>query len=263
MLALSRSAALTLLSAALLFPFGCTVFPQAHADEIRLLSANVFTDVLDEPIAGYGRATGQSVAIVYATAGAIRDRIRGGEPADVTIVPRPMLGDLQRSGKIAPDVTDLARSAVGVAVRTGSARPDISSVEALKRALSAAHSVSYADPARGGATGVLITHVLERLGMTADMKPKTNFPPGDQFAVDVVARGEAEIALAQPMEVVGQPGVEFVGLLPAELQDPPAFTFSMGILAASRQQPAALALVQFLSTPAVAAMLKAHGMQPP
>jgi molybdate transport system substrate-binding protein len=245
-----------------LFAFSYVFLPVAYADEIRLLSANVFTGVLDEPIAGYGRGTGQSVVIVYGTAGAIRNRIRDGEFADVTILPRPMMDDLQRTGKIGPGITDLARSAVGVAMRPGSAKPDISSVEALKRSLSAAHSISYADPARGGATGVLITRVLERLGMTADMKPKTKFPPDDQFAVDMVARGEADIALAQPMEVVGQPGVELVGLLPAELQDPPNFTFSMGALAASKEQPAAAALIQFLSGPAMATALKARGMEP-
>ena len=262
MLAGSRSAVPNLFAATLSFAVGSVFLTAAYADEIRLLSANVFTGVLDEPIAGYARSAGQTVAIVYATAGQIRNRLRDGEIADVTILPRPMIDDLQRAGKIAPDITDLARSAVGVAVRTGSARPDISSVEALKNSLLAANSISYADPARGGATGVLVTRVLERLGMTAEMKPKTRFPPGDEFAVDVVARGEAEIALAQPMEVIGQKRVELVGLLPPELQDPPNFTFAMAVLAAGKQQPAALALVQFLAGPAVASALKAHGMEP-
>jgi len=165
MLAGSKSAALNLFVATLSFTVGSACLAAAYADEIRLLSANVFTGVLDEPIAGYERSAGQTVAIVYATAGAIRNRLRDGEAADVTILPRPMLGELQRAGKIAPDIIDLARSAVGVAVRAGSARPDISSVEALKNSLLAANSISYADPARGGATGILVTRMFERIGL--------------------------------------------------------------------------------------------------
>jgi molybdate transport system substrate-binding protein len=75
-------------------------------------------------------------------------------------------------------------------------------------------------------------------------------------------RGEAEIAIAQPMEVLAQPGVELVGLLPPELQDPPNFTFSAGVLAAAKESQTAQALIQFLTSPAAASVLKAKGMAP-
>ena len=136
----------------------------------------------------------------------IRNRVQAGESGDVTILPRPMMDEVLRQGRISPgSIVDLAHSAVAVAVRTGAPKPDIRTVDAFKASLTTNKSVSYPDPTRGGATGVLVTHVFERLGMTEEMKPKTKFPPGDQFAVDVVARGEAEIAIAQPMEVLAQP----------------------------------------------------------
>jgi molybdate transport system substrate-binding protein len=132
-----------------------------------------------------------------------------------------MLAELLVQGRLAGRIVDLARSTVGVAVRTGAAKPDISTVDAFKRSLSAAKSISYPDPARSGATGILVAQIFERLGLTAAMKPKTNFPPPGQFGAEVVARGDAELAISQPMEVLTQPGSELVGLLPAELQDPP------------------------------------------
>src|SRR6202035_2245385 len=104
----SKSAVINLFAATLFFTVGSVFFAVAYADEIRLLSANVFTGVLDEPIAGYARSSGQTVAIVYATAGAIRNRLRDGEFADVTILPRPMIDELQRAGKIAPGGIDFA-----------------------------------------------------------------------------------------------------------------------------------------------------------
>jgi molybdate transport system substrate-binding protein len=235
----------------------------ADAAEIKVLSANVFTGVLDELAGNFERATGHKVTIVYATAGAIRKRVEAGEPGDVTILPRPMMEDVLRQSRISPGSTvDLARSAVGVAVRTGAPRPDIASVDAFKRSMLAAKSISYPDPGRGGATGVLFTRVLGQLGLTDEMKAKTRFPPVGHFAVEVVAKGEAEIAISQPMEVLGQPGVELVGLLPAQLQDPPNFTFSAAVLTTAKETAAAKALIQFLSGPASASVLKAKGMIP-
>jgi molybdate transport system substrate-binding protein len=247
--------------------FGIFVSPRwttgAVAAEIKVLSSNVFTGVLDEIGTSFERSAGHKLTIVYATAGMIRNRVQAGEIGDVTILPRPMMDEILRQGRIASgSIVDVARSAVGVAVRSGAPKPDISSVDAFKRSILAASSVSYPDPKRGGATGVLSTRILQQLGMTDELKSKTKFPPVGQFAVDVVARGDAEIAIAQPMEVLNQPGVRLVGLLPPQLQDTPNFTFCAGILALAKETEAAKALIQFLTGPAAASVLKAKGMSP-
>jgi molybdate transport system substrate-binding protein len=66
-----------------------------------------------------------------------------------------IIEDLVQQGKIARDSKlTLARVGYGVAVRAGSAKPDIASVEAFKRALLAARSIVYTDPAVGGASGI-------------------------------------------------------------------------------------------------------------
>jgi len=234
-----------------------------EAAEIKVLSADVFTGVLRELANDFERSAGHRVSIVYGTAGAIRDRVQAGEVADVAILPRPMLVQVQQLDRIAPgSIVDLAQSAVAVAVRTGAPKPDIESVDAFTRSLLAARSISYPDPTRGGATGMLVTQMLERLGLTEAMKSKTKFPPVGQFAVDVVARGEAEIAISQPMEVLANPRVELVGLLPPQLQDLPSFMFSASVLVTAEQPEAGAAFIHFLSRPHAAAVLKAKGMNP-
>jgi molybdate transport system substrate-binding protein len=235
----------------------------ARAVEIKVLSANVFTGVLDRLTSGFEGESRHKVIIIYDTAGAIRSRVQAGEFADVTILPRPMMDNLLRQGRVTQgSIVNLAHSAVGAAVRTGAPKPDLNSVDTFKLSLLAAKSISYPDPSGGGATGVLFSRVLERLGITEDVKPKTKFPPPGHFAAEIVANGEAEIAISQPMEVLAQPGVELVGLLPPELQDLPNFIFSASILAATKEPQAAQALIQFLSQPAAAAILKAKGMEP-
>jgi len=64
------------------------------------------------------------------------------------------------------------------------------------------------------------------------------------------------------MEVLGQSGVELVGLLPRELQDPRNFTFSASVLATAKEPQTAHALIGVLSGPAAASVLKAKGMEP-
>jgi molybdate transport system substrate-binding protein len=208
-----KTAAVTLALAIglLIPPIGLPAASIADAAEIKVLSSNVFTGVLDELARAFESQTGHHITIVYETAGVIRRGVQGGEPGDVAILSRPMSDEVVGQGKIVPgSVVDVARSAVGVAVRAGAPKPDIGSVDAFKRALAAAQSISYADPARGGATGLLVTRVFARLGIAEEMKPKTKFPPPGGFAVEVVAKGAAALALAQPMEVLSLGGVDLV-----------------------------------------------------
>src|SRR5262245_8960261 len=85
----------------------------ANAGEIKVLSANVFTNVLDDHFREYERSSGSKVVFEYATVGKIRDRLQSAEQADVAIVTRPMIDQLEAAGKIAPGTSvELARSAV-------------------------------------------------------------------------------------------------------------------------------------------------------
>src|SRR2546423_89008 len=141
------------------------------AAELKVLSAVAIKSALDELARDFARETGHRVEVSYATAGVIRDRIRSGEAADVTIMPRSTFDPLLGEGKIAPgSSTIVARSLVAVAVHTGASKPDISSVDALRRSLLATKSIVYPDPAKGGATGIHAARVIERLGIAEEMK---------------------------------------------------------------------------------------------
>ncbi len=238
-------------------------FDVSYAVEIKVLSANVFTGVLDQPFRDFERSSGHKIVFDYGTAGNIKIRVQSGEIGDVAIVTAPLMDELEKSGKIVRGTRAiLARSTVAVVVRSGAPKPDISSAEAFKRALLTASSISYPDPSRGGATGILFTGVLERLGVVAEIKLKTKFPPPGHFAVELVAKGEAELAIAQPMEALLQPGVSIVGALPSELQNPINFTFIVGQMAAAKQPEPAQSLIRYLVGPVVQSTLKSKGMEP-
>jgi molybdate transport system substrate-binding protein len=233
----------------------------AQADEVKLLSALVMKPALSELSGSFERSSGQKLTITYDSAGAVAKRIQSGETADAGIIQKPTVEALIREGKIVSGSNVvLARSGVGAAVRQGTPKPDISSVEALKRALLAAKSVAYPVPDAGHASGVHFLGVIERLGIAQQINAKAKFMEGT--VAEFAAKDSADIVISQPMEILATPGYELVGWLPEELQDRERFTWSIGITANAKNSEAAKALIQFLSSPAAAALIRAKGMEP-
>ena len=84
--------------------------------------------------------------------------------------------------------------------------------------------------------------------------------PTGVFVGNIIANGEAEIGFQQVSELSHFAGVDYVGPLPAEIQQ---FTiFSSGIIAGTKEADAAKALVNFITAPAAAAAFKRIGMEP-
>jgi molybdate transport system substrate-binding protein len=181
-----------------LIAFASAVSQVALAAEIKVVSANVFTGVLDGVFSDFEHASGHRVLFEYVTAGKVKERVQSGESGDVAIATRVIVDDLETSGKIARGTSaDLARSAVALVVRNGANKPDISSVDAFRQSVLGMKSISYPDPMRGGATGILFSRIVDRLDIAAQVKAKAKFPPPGHFAVELVADGEADAAIAQ------------------------------------------------------------------
>jgi molybdate transport system substrate-binding protein len=234
----------------------------AEAAEVKLLCAVAMKSALDELAPAFERSTGHKAVITYGTAGVLRDKIRNGEAFDAALLPTPFMDPLAAQGAIGSgSVTVVARSLVSVGVRAGSPKPDISSVPAFKSALLAAKSISYADPAQGGGSGIEVARVLETLGIADSMKPKTKLVPGAE-SVDLVAKGEAEMALVNTPVIVAKPGVDLVGPIPSELYDTKNFAFKIGIGAKAQETDATKALIQYLSGPDASRVFKAKGVEP-
>jgi molybdate transport system substrate-binding protein len=236
----------------------------ADAAEVTVISAVAVKSALDDLAANFEPSTGNKVTISYAVAGEVIKRVQAGENADVTILPKPRMNELVQQGKVlAGSTVNFASAAVGVAVRAGASKPDISSPDALKRSLLAARSISFADPAKGGVSGIHFARVLERLGIAEEMKPKTKLATGlGAPPWDLAARGEVEIAVAMVPELLQVSGLDFVGPLPPDLQSKTDFVYVAGILVTAKQPSAGKALIQFISSPAAAAVVKSKGLEP-
>jgi molybdate transport system substrate-binding protein len=239
--------------------FGITAGSTTRADEIRLLSASALHPAIDALIPDFEKSSGHKITVAYGTAGAVADRVQKGEAVDMVISSVPMIDRLQTQGKVvAGSRVIFAKVGVGVFVRKGAAKPDISSVDAFKRSMLAAGSIAYPDPAGGGASGIYVASLLERLGISAEMKPKTKLSTLATLYVSV-ASGQVEIGFNQVSEILAQPTVELAGPLPPAIQNYTQFV--PGIVTGSGQTDAARALVTFLYSPAAQTVLKAKGFE--
>ena len=245
---------------ALMAVFGLVTANVAQGSELRVLTSVALTSVLDELAPVFEKTTGTKLKIDYNLIAAQRKRILEGESADVIILSRGAMQELQKLDKLAAsDLVDVAGTPVSVAARAGVPKPDISTVDALKQTLLSARSIVYADPAKGGASGVYFARVLDRLGIAEQMQAKTILVPGAQ-AAEVVAKGEAELGVAQGSEIVPVAGAQLVGPLPGEFASMTVFTAGIG--AGSTLRAPASELITFLKGAEAAARFKAKGFEP-
>jgi molybdate transport system substrate-binding protein len=234
----------------------------AGAAEINAFVSTAIKAATDELIPPFERANGHVIRASYAPSGALIPRFERGEPVDIFLTDSTALDELIRRGKVVGPRVDLVRIGIGICVRKGAPKPDVSTPEALKRALLAAKTVGHASPAGGSITAAHIQGVFERLGIAAEVAPKVKLAgggPNGRVSV-LVSSGEAEIGLQQASELMSNPGVEVIGMLPAELQQ--ITLYSAGVTTTAREPAAAHALIKVLTAPSAAPIYKAKGLDP-
>ena len=151
-----------------------------------------------------------------------------------------------------------------MAVRAGRPKPNIASIDAFVGTLRAASSIACADPAFGTASGLYLVDLFDRLGLTAELKPKTRFIGAAGGAPVVVcaavADGRAELGIQQIAEITSVPGVDLVRPLPGA-DSARDRVRSRGRVGCANQSLARDFLTFFRSATA-RAVTAAHGMEP-
>jgi molybdate transport system substrate-binding protein len=227
--------------------------------EISVLASVLFKPALDKVIPVFESKTGHKVNFTWGTGVTARERIASGEIFDASIVFAPFTEALASGQVVVNSAKTLAGIKLSVTVRQGAPKPDISSVEAVKRTLLAAKSITYVDPTRG-TIGQNALATLQRLGLVEQLRSKTILATGGGNAQELVAKGAAEINLGPYFNDELVPGVERVGALPRDVSTPTAIVGLIGIHA--KDPAAAKALLDYLSSPETNAVYKDIGMEP-
>jgi len=228
---------------------------------IKVMSAGAVKSMVAALGAEFERESGTTIDYNFGTAGALRDRVKGGETADLVIVSASAIAELAKLGHVVPQTaTDLGRTVTGVIVREGAPRPDISTVEAFKQALRNARSIAYTDPKAGGSGGIMFVALLEKLGMTDEVNAKAVLGKGGFDVSQIVADGRAELGTTFLSEALPVKGVTIVGELPGELHNANTYTAAVHTKAVNR--PGAEAFLRKLVAPATRGRWTEAGLEP-
>jgi len=231
--------------------------PDAHAAELKVIAGGSMTGPLKQIAPQFEAATGHKLTIHFDSTPNLIKQATSDAPLDLAVVPVDVFKDAAaRARFVAGPTIDIARVGYGVIVRTGAAKPDISTPDALKKALLDAPSIAFVP---SSAAGAYVSKVFDRLGIADAMKARTRAVQLPDQIAPAVAKGDADLGVFLVNTLIA-PGVDVVGTFPAELQQ--ELVFTAAIAADSKQPQAAKAFIDYLTSPAATAIIKAKGMTP-
>jgi len=234
---------------------------QADAAQLKLLVGGAMQEPFRELGKEFEKKSGHMLSFTVDTTGALQNKLRGGEKADIILVSSPGMDALQKENRIMQGTrVNLGRAVIGVSVRAGAAAPDISSVDAFKKTLLSVRSVSYVDPKAGGTSGTYMAGLLQRMGIADQVNKKAVFRDQGSRVADAVAKGDAEIGITFTSEMMPNKGVKVIGLLPEEIQN--ATVYAAAIPVGAENVDVARVFLKEFNTQAAEAAIRKAGLEP-
>lgn len=226
----------------------------AGAEDINVFSSVAMRAVLEDVAPRFERDTRHRVVMTFGLAAALKERIEKGEAYDLAILTPAQLDDLIAKGKAAAPRAVIARTGLGLMVKAGASKLDVGSVDAFKRTLLAAKSLTYV-PA--GASGVAFLATAKRLGIAQAVEARTKASASGDEVDSNVTTGVAEIAILPVSEILPVQGAALGGVFPAEVQS----YIVMGGVLSPKASPGARDFLARLTGAASDAAIIAKGME--
>lgn len=204
------------------------------------------------------------------------DRVSSGESFDLAVLDQAALTKLAAAGHVDPaTMRPLVVSHVGVAVAGTSgvdsdddgaeadgadgagAAPDLTApafpdAAGLAAALLASTGIGYST----GPSGKAVLTVIRELGIYDEVADRlVQARPGVPVA-SLLASGDVSIGFQQVSEILGQPGIQLLGLLPPGLEI--SSTFSAAVTTACASPEVALQVLDFWDSPEAEAIKSSH-----
>lgn len=213
--------------------------------------------VLADLTEAYRRASGVTVAIEAVGGVDAARRVQAGEPFDHVVLAADAIGRLIAGGAVVPgSQVDLVRSPVAIAVRAGAPRPDVTSEAAVLAAVRAAPRIGFST----GPSGNHLLRLFERWGIAKELDGRiVQAPPGVPVG-RLVASGECALGFQQWSELMHEPGVDVLGLLPPGIEY--ITVFSAGLCRTGTQPAQVRDWLAFATSAAAAEAKRRQGMEP-
>ncbi|MDP5228155.1 MULTISPECIES: substrate-binding domain-containing protein [Arthrobacter] len=225
-----------------------------------MATRQVLSDLLSAAeSAGLGSVALESVGGVDAA-----KRVAGGEALDLVFLADGALSTLAEAGHVdGATIRPLLLSQVAVAVPSGEDRPatrpeDVAFPDAdgVRQALREASRIGYST----GPSGTALLRMIDAWGLMSDVGDRlVQARPGIPVA-RLLAAGEVDLGFQQLSELVGEPGVRILGVLPADCAV--STVFSGAVATASENPAAAAAVLDHLASAAAVELKTAHSFDP-
>ena len=204
-------------------------------------------------------ATGLAVNGDYGPVGGMRDRIVGGEAADLVILSRSLVEALAEQGHVLADsILDIGRVATGIAVRETDPDVQCTTQHELRAALLAADGIFFPDPLQATA-GIHFANVMKKLDIHETLSSRFMTFPGGIPAMAALAKSDLAhpIGCTQVTEIQGSAGVRLSGLLPPGCDL--VTTYTAGVTSRAAHPDAARTMSEILASPEAAPARVAAG----
>ncbi len=188
-------------------------------ENVKIYAAAAVKTSLTAIAAEYERTTGNSVTVVFDSAGATQRNFLA-DPEAVLLITTPARIEQAESEGALQDGTSivLGTTVAGVAVPPGSAKPDISSAEQLKAALLAARRIAFSDPSRGATVGNHFMTVIESLGVKDEVLAKATLARNGIETMRLVLEEGVDIGITQTVEILQANRDALAGPFPEEFE---------------------------------------------
>lgn len=214
---------------------------------LRVLSGGAAQGLVEALHADFETASGCRIDGTFGAVGAMRQRLLGGEAADLMILSRALIDGLIRDGHVvAASARDIGAVETAVAVRHGDATPPIETADQLRAALLASDAIHFPDPEQATA-GIHFAGVMRKLGVAETLAPRLQPAPNGATAMRALADSTCShpLGCTQATEILSTPGIVLVGPLPPGCDL--ATTYCCAIPTTSAMASDAAALVALLT----------------
>jgi molybdate transport system substrate-binding protein len=179
-------------------------------------------------------------------------RVDSGEPVDVAVLTKESIQQLAAKGLIKVQV-DLAMSDVAIALADQAPTPVLRTPDDLVKLLRELPTLGYTT----GASGQHMAQVIEQLGLTEVMKPKSTLVGG--AAGKLLADGKVAAAVQQVGELRSE-GAKNVVFLPEALQMHSIVT--VAVMSNAPHPQAAMQMLRMLTSPSAVPVYQRWGLVP-
>ncbi len=198
------------------------------------------------------------------------DRVAAGEALDVVVLASGAIDRLADDGHVDPATrTPLVLSQVAAAVPAGDDAADdpdgatpppgpaFAHASELRAALRAASRIGYST----GPSGTALVRMIEGWGLSDELSDRlVQARPGVPVAASLAA-AEVDLGFQQLSELVGQPGVRILGVLPDDCAIETVFTAAVATASGSPRQAAEL--IAFLASAEASGIKAEHAFRTP